>query len=66
VKHSEIYDKHQDRRKENRAKKKKHTDSDKWDRKSRVSFKNYVRDIRQTELEDDADDFDLDIHFKRR
>lgn len=56
MKHSEIYDKHQDRRKE--TKKKKAGDQDKWDRKARVSFKNYVREVRQADLEAELDELD--------
>lgn len=56
MKHSEIYDKHEDRRKKGSPKKK--GEHDKWDRKARVSFKNYVRSLRDTELENEADDLD--------
>lgn len=57
MKHSEIYDKHADR-KSTKSKKKKHETGDKWDRHARVSFKNYVRDVRQAEAEADLDDED--------
>lgn len=64
MKHTEIYDKHVDRRKAVKSKKKRGGDQDNWDRKARVSFKNYVRDIRQAELEDDLDDFEDDLEQK--
>lgn len=54
MKHDEIYDKHDDRRKA--PKKKKPKEHDKWDRKARVSFKNYVRQLHDDDLEDEMDD----------
>ncbi len=54
MKHSELYDKHADRK--SAKPKKKPGETDKWDRKARVSFKNYVRDLRHADLEDDLDD----------
>lgn len=60
MKHSEIYDKHVDRRKPAGKQKKKNSDNDGWEnRKARVSFKNHIRNIRQAELEDDIDDIDI-------
>lgn len=58
MKHSEIYDKHQDRRKDVKAKKKKPGEQDRWDRKARVSFKNYVRQVRDNELAEELDEDD--------
>ena len=57
MKHDEIYDKHSDRRKSVKAKKKT-PEQDKWDRKARVSFKNYVRNVRDEELASELDDED--------
>jgi len=55
MKHSEIYDKHSDRRQKQKPKKKK--SSGEWeDRHARVSFKNYVRNVRDRELEDEDED----------
>ena len=51
MKHSEIYDKHQDRR-VGTKKKRTNENLDPVARKARVSFKNYVREIRNAELED--------------
>lgn len=57
MKHSEIYDKHTDRRKSTKSTKPKKTgEQDKWDRKARVSFKNYVRSIKDAERADFEDD----------
>jgi len=56
VKHSEIYDKHDDRRKAARKPKKKGSDkSDRIDRLARVSFKKYVQNVRQAELEEELE-----------
>lgn len=60
MKHAEIYDKHADQRKRTKHKKKKLGEHDEWDRRARTSFKNYVRDLRQAELEDELDDFETD------
>lgn len=57
MKHSEIYDKHADRRQKGQKPKKKKGSGEWDDRHHRVSFKNYVRQIRDKELEDE-DDFD--------
>lgn len=51
MKHSEIYDKHQDRRTGSK-KKRANENLDPVVRKARVSFKNYVREIRNAELEE--------------
>ena len=59
MKHDEIYDKHSDRRKS--AKPKKTSEQDKWDRKARVSFKNYVRSVRDDELAGELDDEENDL-----
>lgn len=59
MKRDEIYDKHADRRKSQHVKPKKRKQGDWEDRQSRVSFKNYIRQVRDKELEEDLDD-DLD------
>ena len=59
MKHSEIYDKHADRKVASKPKKRKQ-ESDQWDRKARVSFKNYVRNLKQADLEEDLDDYEDD------
>lgn len=59
MKHSEIYDKHADRR-QGKKSKKRVNESDNWDRHARVSFKNYVRDLRQADLEAEFDDYEDD------
>ena len=59
MKHAEIYDKHVDTRKINKAPKKKFKESiDRDARQRRLSFKNYVRDVEDEFLEDElaADD----------
>ena len=56
MKHSEIYDKHQDRRSLGSKRKRTNENLDKVARKARVSFKNYVREIKDAELEDYYDD----------
>ena len=58
MKHSEIYDKHADRRKGGKSKKRVNENRDSWERHARVSFKNYVREVRQADLETDLDDID--------
>lgn len=63
MKHSEIYDKHADR-KANKPKKRKQ-EGDQWDRKARVSFKNYVRTLKQADLEEDLDDYEDDADLIR-
>lgn len=60
MKHSEIYDKHADRRSRGKTKKRVTEKNENWDRYARVSFKNYVRDVRISELEEDLDDYDYD------
>lgn len=60
MKHFEVYDKHADRRKGVGKQKKKLNEHDKWDRKARVSFKNYVKQLRDSELENDDGDYDSD------
>lgn len=54
MKHSEIYDKHANRKDSVKPKKRKQ-EGDNWDRKARVSFKNYVRSVKQADLEEDLD-----------
>jgi hypothetical protein len=59
MKHDEIYDKHSDHRKSAKTPKKKDKKGDPGERKSRVSFKNYVRQLRDDELaNEDPDDLD--------
>ena len=60
MKHSEIYDKHSDRRKSAKPKKRVNESRDNWDRHARVSFKNFVRELRQADLEADLDDYEDD------
>jgi hypothetical protein len=56
MKHSEIYDKHVDNRKSNKAPKKKFKEGmDRDARRQRVSFKNYVRELGEELLDDDLD-----------
>lgn len=61
LRHGEIYDKHVDRRKSSKHKKKFNENYDREARKRRVSFKNYVREIEEHLLEQDEspDDFDF-------
>lgn len=61
MKHSEIYDKHADRRKGGKQKKRMNEGGDNWDRHARVSFKNFVREIRHADLEADLDDLEADL-----
>lgn len=56
MKHSEIYDKHSDRRKGNGKLKKFKEGKDSDARRVRVSFKNYVRELEEELLEQDLDD----------
>ncbi len=58
MKHSEIYDKHADRK--NGKPKKRKPEGEHWDRKARVSFKNYVRDLKHADLEEGLDDYEDD------
>lgn len=60
MKHTEIYDKHADRR--SKKPKKKFTEAnDRLARKQRVSFKNYVRELDEALLEEDLElEDDLD------
>ena len=60
MKHSDIYDKHADHRKSSKPKKKFNEGSDFENRKRRVSFKNYVRELEEELLEDDLDDLSDD------
>lgn len=55
MKHSDIYDKHADSRKNGKTKKKFNEGLDKIARKARASFKNYVRELEEGLLEDDLD-----------
>jgi uncharacterized protein (DUF1919 family) len=56
MKREEIYDKHADRRKNQHPKSKKRNQIDWEERRSRVSFKNYIRKIRDKELEEELED----------
>jgi hypothetical protein len=55
MKHSEIYDKHADRRKGGSKPKKFKESKDLDARHRRASFKNYVRELEDELLEDDLD-----------
>lgn len=60
MKHTEIYDKHADRRSK-KPKKKVNEAADKLARRQRVSFKNYVRELEEELLEQDMElEDDLD------
>jgi len=56
MKHSEIYDKHTDRRKGGGKPKKFKENKDFDARQRRVSFKNYVRELEEELLEQDLND----------
>jgi hypothetical protein len=55
MKHSEIYDKHTDRRKSDRKPNKLKEGKDFDARQRRVSFKNYVRELEDDLLEQDLE-----------
>lgn len=56
MKHSEIYNKHEDHRKGGGKPKKKGEKTDRVDRLARTSFKRYVQSLKTADLEEDLDD----------